>query len=261
MSKRLITMCALSLAGILAAGAAPAAPAVPKIGDVAFTRDADTYSVTISGKGFGATPADIPCTACTPGELQIVDGVTQPAQQVVNVTSWSDTSITVTGLAAAKHDALHIAVYNRTLGNVAAWGGSVKHADDGAPVVASITAQGHGQALKLVITGSGFGDAPPDIGDDASTPYYVFTDWNAQLPGGDGFPWNAGFCGTNDCNEVLVNLESWSDTRIEMDGIGANYGVDWIVNPNDAFCVGIWPSTSTSGGTTGGTFACGRAPK
>ena len=60
---------------------------------------------------------------------------------------------------------------------------------------------------------------------------------------------------------MLVNLKSWSDTEIVMNGIGNNYGVDWIVNPNDAFCVGVWPSTSTSGGTTGGTFACGRAPK
>ena len=106
MAKRLTLICALSLA----ATAAHAAPQVPKITDVAFARDADTYSVTIAGKGFGATPADIPCTACMPGELQIVDAVTQPAQQVLNVTSWSDTSITVTGLAAAKHDALHLSL-------------------------------------------------------------------------------------------------------------------------------------------------------
>jgi len=255
MSKRLTLICALSLA----AAAAHGAPSVPRITDVTFTRDTDTYSVTITGKGFGATPADIPCTACMPGELQIVDVATQPAQQALNVTSWSDRSITVTGLAVSKHNSLHVAVYNRTLGNVAAWGGSIKRPLDGAPVITSIAAKGHGQKLKLVVTGS-FGDAPPDIGNDASTPYYVFTDWNAQLPGSDGFPWNAGFCGTNDCNAVLVNLASWSDTRIEMDGIGANYGVDWIVNPNDAFCVGVWPSTSTSGGTAGGTFACSRAP-
>jgi hypothetical protein len=257
MSKHFALICALSLA----AAAAHAAPSVPKITDVAFSGDAGNYSVTITGKGFGAAPGDIPCTACTPGELQIVDVVTQPAQQVINVTSWSDTSITVTGLNAGKRDALHIGVYNQTLGNVAAWGGEPTRLAKGAPRITSIAASGHGQKLKLIITGSGFGDAPSDIGDNASTPFYVFTDWNAQLPGSDGFPWNAGFCGTNDCNEVLVNLKSWSDTQIEMDGIGANYGVDWIVNPNDAFCVGVWPSTSTSGGTTGGTFACGRAPK
>ena len=129
------------------------------------------------------------------------------------------------------------------------------------PVITAIKASGHGQKLKLVITGSGFGDAPPGIGNNASTPFFVFSDWNVMLPGSDGFPWNAGFCGQNDCNEVLVNLTSWSDTEIDMHGIGDNYGNDWVVNPSDAFCVGIWPSTSTSNGTTGGTFACSRAPK
>jgi hypothetical protein len=257
MSKRLALICALSLA----AAAAHAAPSVPKIADVAVSGSPNNYTLTITGKGFGASPADIPCTACTPEELQIVDVVTQPAQLTINVTSWSDNSITVTGVPVGKHDSIHIGVYNQTLGNVAAWAGTPRAPADGAPVITAIKVTGHGQGLKVTITGSGFGDAPPDIGDNASTPYYVFTDWNAQLPGTDGFPWNAGFCGTNDCNEVLVNLKSWSDTEIEMNGIGANYGVDWIVNPNDAFCVGVWPSTSTSGGTTGGTFACSRAPK
>jgi len=258
MSNRFLFLCGL---GLIAAAPALAAPSVPKIADVAFSGDANAYTVTIAGKGFGVAPADIPCTACTPDELQIVDVVSQPLRLTINVTSWSDTSITATAVPVGKRDSLRIGVYNQTLGNVGAWAGTPTRRANGAPQIGAIQATGHGQSLKLVITGSGFGDAPPDIGNNASTPFYVFTDWNAALPGSDGFPWNAGFCGTNDCNEVLVNLKSWSDAEIVMNGIGNNYGADWIVNPNDAFCIGVWPSTSTSGGTTGGTFACGRAPK
>jgi len=46
-----------------------------------------------------------------------------------------------------------------------------------------------------------------------------------------------------------------------MDGFGTNYGEDWVVNPHDAFCVGIWSSQNVGDGTTGGTYACKRAPK
>ena len=46
-----------------------------------------------------------------------------------------------------------------------------------------------------------------------------------------------------------------------MDGFGDMYGNDWIANPRDAFCVGVWSSQSTSNGTTGGTYACRRVPR
>ena len=259
MSNRFLPICALGL--IAVAAPALADPSVPKILDVTITGDPGSYTATITGRNFGVTPSDIPCTGCTPDELQIVDIVSQPARPPVNVTSWSDNSITVTGIPADKRDSLRIAVYNRTLGSVTAWSGSALKQAKGTPVIDSIAATGHGAALKLVIAGSGFGDAPPGIGRNASTPFFVFTDWNAALPDSDGFPWNAGFCGQNDCNEVLVNLKSWSDGEIVMHGLGTAYGNDWIVNPSDAFCVGIWPSTSTSNGTAGGTFICGRAPK
>jgi hypothetical protein len=259
MSNRFLLICGLWL--MAATAPALADPTVPKILDVAISGDEGNYTATITGRGFGVTPSDIPCTGCTPDELQLVDVVSQPARLAVNVTSWSDTAITVTGIAAAKRDSLRLAVYNRTLGAVTAWSGSALKQAKGTPVIDSIKTAGDGAKLKLTITGSGFGDAPPGIGKNASTPFFVFTDWNAALPDSDGFPWNAGFCGQNDCNEVLVNLKSWSDGEIVMNGLGNAYGNDWIVNPGDAFCVGIWPSTSTSGGTTGGTFACGRAPK
>jgi hypothetical protein len=254
----------LSAAAILSAfllAPANAAVSVPHIKDVAFSGKNGNFTATITGTDFGAVPDGIPCTSCQPLQLQVVDIVSQPAQQIINVTSWSDTSITVTGIAAKKGDSIRIGVYNQTLGNVDTWGGPVGTQKKDTPRVTSITRSGSGATLTLTITGSGFGAAPSGIGDNFSSPFFVFTDYNAALPGTDGFPWNGGFCGANDCNAVLINMTSWSDTQIVMGGFGDMYGNDWVVNPHDAFCVGIWSSQSTSDGTTGGTYACRHAPK
>jgi len=240
---------------------ANAAISVPRIKDVSFSGKNGIFTATITGTDFGVVPDGIPCNACTPLQLQVVDIVSQPAQQVINVTSWSDTSITVTGIAANKGDSMRVGVYNQTLGNVDTWGGTIGAQKSGTPVITTITRTGSGATLTLTITGSGFGPAPENLGDNFSSPFFVFTDYNAELPGSDGFPWNGGFCGANDCNAVLVNMTSWSDTQIVMGGFGDMYGNDWVVNPHDAFCVGVWSSQSTSNGTTGGTYACKRAGK
>lgn len=255
---------ALAACGALAFAMAVSAPAnaghLPSILDVSFTGSPGNYTATITGENFGAMPGGIPCTACQPLVLQVVDLASQPVQQVINVTAWSDTTITVTGIAVAKADALRIAVYNQTVGNVGAKGRHVSHSE-GTPHIGSISRSGSGQSLTLTITGSGFGAAPPQVGQNTDSPFFVFTDYNATAPGTDGFPWNAGFCGANDCNGVTIGYVSWTDTQIVVSGFGSEYGNNWVVNPRDAFCVGIWPSTSTSNGTTGGTIKCRKLPE
>jgi hypothetical protein len=253
-------ICSAAAALLLLLVPAHAGMQLPKIESVTFTGSHGTYTATISGKHFGAVPSGIPCSDCSPLQLQVVDLSSQPHQESINVTSWTDTDITVTGIAAAKTDQLRIAVYNQTVGNVGTWGGPIK-SNKGVPRIKSIIASGSGATLTLTITGSGFGDAPPQVGQNTNSPFFVFTDWNANLPGTDGFPWNAGYCATNDCNAVTVELASWSDTQIVMTGFGDQYGDDWIANPQDAFCVGIWSSASESDGTTGGAYACSRLPK
>ncbi|HEX3943010.1 MAG TPA: hypothetical protein VHW69_02875 [Rhizomicrobium sp.] len=246
---------------LLLSATANAALQLPKIKNVTFSGSSGNYSATITGKNFGVAPDGIPCNACQPLQVQIVDIASQPVQQVINVTNWSDTSITVTGIAVNKGDSTRIGVYNQTLGNVDTWGGPVIKQKNNTPVISGLAKSGEGQNLTLTITGSGFGSAPAGIGDNFESPFFVFTSYNSQLPGTDGFPWNAGYCGANDCNAVTVNISSWNDKQIVMDGFGDMYGNDWIVNPKDAFCVGVWSSQSTSDGTTGGTYACKRAPK
>jgi hypothetical protein len=259
MFRQLLAVCVAL--GFAMVGSAPAnAGHLPRILGVSFTGSPGNYTATITGENFGATPDGIPCTGCQPLELQVVDLASQPLQQVIDVSAWSDTAITVTGIAIAEGDALRIAVYNQAVGNVGAWGGRVSHST-GTPHISSIERSGSGQSLTLTITGSGFGDAPAQVGQNTDGPFFVFTDYNATAPGTDGFPWNAGFCGANDCNGVTIGYVSWTDTQIVVSGFGSEYGNNWLVNPRDAFCVGVWPSTSTSNGTTGGTIRCRKIPE
>jgi hypothetical protein len=262
MIRQLLT--AFGALGVAMVASAPtnAGTPLPRIQSVSFTGSAGNYTATIAGINFGPAPSGIPCTACQPLQLQVVDLASQPLQQVINVTAWSDNSITVTGIAIPAGDALRIAAYNETVGNVAAWGGKVSRSK-GTPHIGSIVASGSGQSLTLTITGSGFGAAPDVVGQNTNSPYFVFTDYNATVPGTDGFPWNAGFCGANDCDGVTIGYVSWTDTQIVVSGFGNEYGngSNWEVNPQDAYCVGVWPSTSTSDGTTGGSIKCHRLPK
>jgi hypothetical protein len=250
---------ALLAAGLFIAPAT-AGTHVPKITSVALSGSAGNYTAVITGLNFGAAPAGIPCNACTPLQLQVSNLASQPQQESINVTAWSDTSVTVTGIAANEGDGLRIALYNQTAGNVDAWGGHVGQRVDGVPRIMAIATSGSGAGLTVTITGSGFGDAPEGlVGQNTDSPYFVFTDWNADAPGTDGFPWNAGFCGANDCDGVTISYQSWTDTEIVVSGFGSQYGNgNWTVNPRDAFCVGVWPSSSTSNGTTGGAVKCRR---
>jgi hypothetical protein len=248
--------------GALAVGSGPAqgAYSTPHILNVALTGSGRTYSATITGLNFGAAPVGIPCTACTPYQLQIADVTTQKGQ-TLNVTSWSDTSVTVSGIVAARGDMLGIGLYNQVKGLVAPWVGRVSPAPPGAPRIASISFSGSGQGLTITVDGTGFGPAPSVVGQTGLSPYFQTLDFNGQAPNTTGFPWYAGFCGTNFCSSVPVGYTSWSNTQVVISGFGTGYGTnDQVVNGNDTICIAIWPSTSTSGGTTGGTAKCSRIP-
>ncbi len=270
LADKRITATRLAAALCAATGLATASPAhagspPPRIAGVSFTASGDTYTATINGVNFGPTPSGIPCNACSPIEMQVVDLASQPQQESINVTSWSDTSVTITGITAAAGDAMRVAVYNATAGNAAAWGGRISHADH-VPRITSIAATPNGAKTVVTITGSGFGPAPSEVGQTTTSPFLVLTDYNRKAVNDDGFPWNGGFCDAHNCNEVTVAYTSWTDTQVVISGYGADYyggGEDgaWKVNPRDAFCVGIWSTKNPGLGTTGGTTKCIRLPK
>jgi len=158
--------CGAFLAVGLFALPAAAGPHMPKITDVALSGSAGNYTAVITGTNFGVAPDGIPCNTCTPLQLQVVDLASQPHQETINVTAWSDTSITVTGIAASEGDGLRIALYNQTAGNVDAWGGRVGRKVDGVPHITSITTSGSGGNLTVkaanvgVVTIQSSGSAP-----------------------------------------------------------------------------------------------------
>jgi hypothetical protein len=262
MVERILILAGAAFGAVAAPGpqaARAAAPVLPTISHVAVTADFDgTYSATLTGTNFGAAPGDVPCTSCTPAELRVVDLATQPTQQTVNVTSWSDTSITITEVPVTYGDAVRVELYNGALNATAAFGGRIGKLA-GVAKISTITATGAGENLVVTVNGSGFGPAPSVVGTNGVSPYFVFTDFNVQAPYADGYTWNAGFCGANNCDGVTVNYTSWSDSQIVFSGFGGAYGYPNEVTKFDSICVGVWPSTSTSNGTTGGTTKCARA--
>jgi TIR domain-containing protein len=92
---------------------------------------------------------------------------------------------------------------------------------------------------KIVITGSGFGQLAPYVGNSA----YI------QLSDATG--WNAGF--TRDAGGDLVTLaiSSWTDAEIALDGLRGSYGRNnWTLNPGDRVQVRIWNVQTKAGPAT-----------
>jgi hypothetical protein len=242
---------------------------LPHIDGVAFKRaDDGTYRATIAGTDFGPRPDDIPCRACAPQQMEIANQIQPNDIKIVNVTGWSDTEITVTGINAIPHEALTVAVWSARAANAAAWGGLVSPGRP-YPHITGIATRGSGRSLTVTITGRDFGPAPEGlVGRMTDSTYLMLTDYNAAVPNsgtganGGGYPWQAGFCTKKYCNSVTVGYVSWTPGRIVVSGFGPEYGRDWISNPGDAFCVNVWPSTSkTGGGGAGGNVKCIRLPR
>jgi hypothetical protein len=236
---------------------------LPHIADVRFSAGSGSGSVaaTINGTNFGPVPGGIPCSLCTPVEVQVLDLTADGNPQPITVSAWSDTSISLDGIVANPGDALEIDVYNDTIGNAAAWGGLVSRLK-GVPKITSIQTSGMGQALTVTVNGSGFGPAPTEVGQNTNSPFFMLSDINNGTTGTGGARWNAGYCGAYECDGVTMGYVSWTDTQIVMSTFGSQYGnSDWFINPGDAFCIGVWPSTSYTNGTTGGTAKCARLPK
>ena len=91
MKTSVTTLSTAAFLSVMLVAPAMAAISVPHIRNVAFSGKNGNFTATITGTDFGVVPDGIPCNACTPLQLQVVDIVSQPAQQVINVTSWSDT--------------------------------------------------------------------------------------------------------------------------------------------------------------------------
>jgi hypothetical protein len=92
---------------------------------------------------------------------------------------------------------------------------------------------------KIVITGTGFGQLAPYIGNSA----YI------QLSDATG--WSAGSTRDAGGDSVTLAISSWTDTEIALDGLRGYYGRNnWTLNPGDRVQVRVWNAQTNAGPAT-----------
>jgi hypothetical protein len=97
---------------------------------------------------------------------------------------------------------------------------------------------------NVVIEGSGFGTQQAFNGD---SPYIQLADITGGWNAGNGGTLSSGGCApSSDGDWVTVNVVSWTNNEIEIDGFTGSYGfLGWAFNPGDQVEVEVWnPQTS-----------------
>lgn len=91
---------------------------------------------------------------------------------------------------------------------------------------------------RIVIKGRGFGLHVPYARTDS--PYLVLRNTSAHWAAGRVIPWN--------WDEVMLDVEAWSDAEIIISGFSGDYGRDaWKLNVGDRVEIGVWNPQSGAG--------------
>ncbi len=91
---------------------------------------------------------------------------------------------------------------------------------------------------KIIITGRGFGLHVPHARTDS--PYIAIRDKTAD--------WAAGRIIPQNYDDVMVDVESWTDTEIAISGFSGDYGRNgWKLFPGDGLEVAVWNPQSGAG--------------
>jgi DNA-binding winged helix-turn-helix (wHTH) protein len=106
------------------------------------------------------------------------------------------------------------------------------------PHIDSVTAILPQARQEIVITGHGFGLHVPYIHTDS--PYLAIRDLSTHWAAGRIVPYNS--------DEVMVDVESWADTRIVISGFSGDYGRNgWTFTTGDEVEVAVWNPQSRAG--------------
>jgi hypothetical protein len=246
-----------------------AAAQTPQISSVAFTGSAGHYALTITGTGFGSPAATLPFTGDMPN-FRIVDNAQvgfgewgyMGDANVLTYRSWTNNRIVVSGLGAQPGDALTMGVWNQTSQLGGAWGGNVPTTGS-TPKITGVEMSGTGANLEILVYGSGFGAAPPNLppfASPADLDYFRFTDLRSHCGSGSTL-FEAGFQGWNINQPTPVTLyyTSWSDNTIVVSGFAGSYGQGCATyQPGDPVTVVVYNTADTS--DTGAQTAWGGPP-
>ncbi len=240
---------------VLASMSAHAAP--PSITKVTFKASGSLFTATITGKQFGTAPAGVPCTSCAIPEFSLVESSSLATSLTYNITAWTNTKVTLTGINGTAADAVFVTLKNDSLKNIATWGGNFPGKSKN-PSISGVAFSGKGASLHITITGKGFGSAPPGVPGVTDIPYLNYLDWNAKKPAQDNYPWAAGWAAQGFTDTVTLNYVSWSDTKIVAGGFGGAYGTDgFTATKGDPYLILLWQPPGINPGSTGPQTAVG----
>ncbi|HTS18487.1 MAG TPA: hypothetical protein VMP11_13015 [Verrucomicrobiae bacterium] len=235
----------------------------PQITNVVFSGSSGSYTVTVTGVGFGDLQGDFPFKGDT-SYFRMADNAQIGHAEwgysgdgnTLTYQFWSDTQIQVSGFGGQPGDAVAVALWNPTSGAGATWGGNVP-GGSGTPQITSVTFSGSGSNLQIYIVGSGFGSAPTNMPFTGDLNYFSFNDFRTHCAGGSSL-FGAGFAGwgVGSASSVTLNYQSWSNNEIVINGIGGSYGQGCASLQNgDPVIIGVWSTSDT--GFTGQQTAWG----
>ena len=248
----------IMLAGMAAVPlASTARAALPTVTKVEFSGSAGAYKATLSGKSFGAAPSGVPCNDCSIPEFTLIATHNIFTSLTYNITGWSNTKITLTGISGSAGDAVYADVKNDSAKNLATWGGNFP-GGKGNPVIKSVAFSGKGANTAITVTGSGFGTAPDGVPGTGNVPYFNFVQYNIKNPMQYNYPWGAGWQAQGIADNVTLKYKSWTNTKIVISGFAGNYGMDGFVNvKNDPYFIWLWTPPGQDPGSTGPQTAIG----
>jgi hypothetical protein len=249
------------LLGLLPGIALAAGPVITSVSSISPT---PTQTITITGTGFGTLSpfnGDSPYIRISDVTREWNAGSTRdPGSDLVtlDVTSWTDTQITVAGFTGDYGAPPYSVPYNWTLNSgdtvdVQIWNAQtsagpaqftvVVGAPATGPVITSVSSILPTPTQTITITGTGFGTLSPFNGD---SPYIRISDVTRE--------WNAGSTRDPGADLVTLDVTSWTNTQITVAGFTGDYGAppysvpyNWTLNDGDTVDVQIWNAQTSAG--------------
>ncbi len=231
-----------------------AASGSPVITGVSFSGSPGNYTLTVKGSGFGSFRGSFPFYGDS-SYFRMADaaqlgfgewGYDGDAYGLI-YDSWSDSQIVVSGFGGQSGDAIALGVWNPSSGLGATWGGNVPDSAAAIPQITSVSFSGSGQNLKIIVQGSGFGNAPVTMPFTGDLNYFIFDDARTQCGGGSTLFEAGTTAWGHRTDSVTLNYESWSDTEIVIDGFAGTYGQGCATVENgDPVTIEIWNSSDAS---------------
>lgn len=228
----------------------------PLIHSVAISGASGNYTIMVRGHGFGGPTVTVPFSG-TVSNFRIGDnaqlgqgewGYTGDAH-ALRYLVWTPTEVEVSGLGASAGDAIVIALWNSVTGKGVTWAENVPPVASGTPTISFVgfSSLGTPVDLRIVVKGTNFGPAPtrlPMIGDLNS--FYL---WDGRAHCGSSSAFTAGgkYFGDAAADVVTLRYQSWTDTKIVIDGFRGSYGTGCAeIRTGDPVAVSVWNTRDSS---------------